>query len=162
VRSTSPTTNTIRGPTTSSRKYVTRATSGAAIRALIAAARTWGSASWPTRNRRLRLIKTTATTASSTPIRIDPTASGTGEPVSWWMPSPAAAMTTPTRAAESSANTARSVGSEVASTWSMRSRCIDSASGLACRTDRRNEVPSRTNETASTMYPMTKSLAFSG
>ena len=71
-------------------------------------------------------------------------------------------MTRPIRAAESSANTARRVGSEVASTCSIRSRCSDSASGLACRTDCRNEIPSRTNETASTTYPTTKWLAGSG
>ncbi len=39
---------------------------------------------------------------------------------------------------------------------SMRSRCIDWASGLACRTDCRKEIASRTNETASTTYPTTK------
>ena len=67
-------------------------------------------------------------------------------------------MTKPIRAAESSANTARSVGSEVTSTYSIRSRCTDSASGLAWRTDCRNEIPSRTNDTASTTYPTAKWL----
>jgi hypothetical protein len=37
-----------------------------------------------------------------------------------------------------------------------------SASELACRTDCRNEVPSRRNDTASTMYPMMKCPAGSG
>ncbi len=127
----------------------------------MAALRTRGSASWPTRNRRLRLIKMTATTASSTPIRIDPTASGTGLSVNWWRPSPAAAMTRPIRAAESSANTARRVGSEVAMMCSRRSRCNSSASGLACRIDCEKETASRTNEMASTMYPMAKFSAAS-
>ena len=44
----------------------------------------------------------------------------------------------------------------------MRSRSNDSASCLTCRTDCNNETPSRTNETASTTYPTTKSLAGSG
>ncbi len=124
----------------------------------MAAVRTRGSASWPTRNRRLRLIRTIATAASSTPTRIDPAASGTGDPVSWWAARPAAAMSRPASAAESSANTARRVGSEVARTCSMRSRSSDSASGLACRTDCRKETPSRTKETASTTYPTAKWL----
>ncbi len=71
-------------------------------------------------------------------------------------------MIKPIRAAESSANTARRVGSEVASTCSIRSRCTDSASGLAWRTDCRNEIPSNTNDTPSTMYPTAKWLAGSG
>ena len=128
----------------------------------MAAARTRESASWPIRNRRLRLIKSIATTASSAPTRIDPIASGTGEPVSSWAPRPAAAMSTPASAAESSANTARRVGSEVTRTCSMRSRCIAWASGLACRNDCRKEIASSTKETASTTYPTMKSLAGSG
>src|SRR5262252_6849044 len=71
-------------------------------------------------------------------------------------------MTKPVKAAESSANTARSVGSEVAITCSIRSRCNDSASDLACRTDWRNEIPSRTKDTASTTYPTRKCSAGSG
>ena len=62
-------------------------------------------------------------------------------------------MTRPVKAAESSANTARRVGSEVTITCSSRSRCNDSASDLACRADCRNEIPSRTKDTASTTYP---------
>jgi hypothetical protein len=128
----------------------------------MAADRTRGSASSPTRNRRLRLIRTIATTPSSTPTPIDATASGVAEPVSWCRPSPAAAMTRPVRAAESSANTARRVGSEVASTCSITSRWNVAASPLACRTDCRNEVPSSRKDAASTMYPMTKCSAGSG
>ncbi len=128
----------------------------------MAAERTRGSASSPTRNCRLRLIRTTATTPSSAPTPIDATASGVAEPVSWCRPSPPPAMTRPVRAAASSANTARRVGSEVASTCSIRSRWNESASPLACRTDCRNEVPSSRNDTASTMYPKTKCPAGSG
>ena len=96
------------------------------------------------------------------PIRMDPTASGTEEPVHSWAARPAVAMISPARAATSSANTARSVGSEVASTCSMRSRCSDVASFLACRADCRKEIASRTNEIASTIYPTMKSVAGSG
>ena len=53
-------------------------------------------------------------------------------------------------AAESSANTARSVGSLVAMTAPIRSRSISFAVGRAWRTERKNEIPSSTNETAST------------
>ena len=59
-------------------------------------------------------------------------------------------MARPMSAAESSAKTARSVGSLVAMTAPIRSRSINSAVGLACRTERKNEIPSSTNETAST------------
>lgn len=44
----------------------------------------------------------------------------------------------------------------------MRSRCIESASVLACQSPLRNETPSNTKETARTAYAMMKSLAGSG
>ena len=50
---------------------------------------------------------------SSRPTRIEPIASGTGDPVSWCSPMPAKAIRMPMSAAASSANTARRVGLEV-------------------------------------------------
>ena len=82
ARSTSATTYNCSGPTNSNRSSVTRSTSGRSNNACRVARRTRGSASCPTKNHRFRLINSTATTPSSTPIRIDPTASGTSDPVS--------------------------------------------------------------------------------
>jgi hypothetical protein len=149
VRSTSPMIETRRGPTNSRRRQVTRATPGSASSARSAAARIRGASS-PIRNSRFRSMRTVATAASRTPTRMDSMASGVAEPVSWWAPSPTAAIARPMSAAESSANTARSVGSLVAMTAPMRSRSINFAVGLAWRTDRRNKIPSSANETAST------------
>ena len=78
----------------------------------------------PTRNRRLRSMSTTATTPKRMPTRMDPIASQTPSPVSWWRPIPSVASAMPTNAAASSANTARLVGSDVSSTWPRRSRPI--------------------------------------
>ncbi|SKX89639.1 Uncharacterised protein [Mycobacteroides abscessus subsp. abscessus] len=64
---------------------------------------------------------------------------------------PAAAIASPTSAAKSSANTARSVVFDVRLT--KRSGCIDirRPPALAWRTDCMNEIPSSTAEIASTM-----------
>ena len=142
---------------------MTRSTSGSASSARTAASlQRAGPPPAPTRNRRLRSMSTIATTASSTPTRIDPIASGTGDPVTWCSPMPAVAMRMPTSAAASSKNTARTVGSEVSRTWSSRSRSCVAAARFACRDACRNEIPSSTNDTASTTYATMKSPAGSG
>ena len=60
-----------------------------------------------------RRIRKIATTASSSPTAIEPAASNSWRPVSWCSPIPEPASSSPTSAAESSKNTARSVGSDV-------------------------------------------------
>jgi len=129
---------------------VTLAISGMAISVSSAAARTRPSASSPTRNCRFRLIRAMAITASKRPIRIDPTASGVTEPVTWCAARPIAAMTRPINAAESSANTALRVGSDVAMTCSIRSRSSACATGFAWWIDLAREMPSSTKEIART------------
>ncbi|CPU65572.1 Uncharacterised protein [Mycobacteroides abscessus] len=95
-------------------------------------------------------MSTTDTTARTRPTTIDPTASGTGDPVSWWARTPPNATTRPISAAASSAYTARSVGSDVTSTWCRVSRSAACASARACRRARRNDTPSSTNARART------------
>ena len=110
----------------------------------------------------MRLISTTATTASSTPTRIDPIASGVAEPVSWCAARPAAAIDQPDQRGGVLGEHGPQGG------VGRRQHVLDEvpyaalASARACRTDCRNENPSSTNDTASTTYPMTKSLAGSG
>ena len=65
---------------------------------------------------------------------------------------PANAMTRPMSAAESSANTARSVGLEVLRMCSTVLVPRSLASLCAWRYDWRKETPSKTNDTASTPY----------
>ena len=95
-------------------------------------------------------MSTTATTASSTPTRIEPTASGTGEPVTWCSAMPTVAMRMPTSAAASSKNTARTVGSDVSSTCSSTSRSCRAAARFTWRDACTNEIPSSTAETPRT------------
>ena len=73
----------------------------------------------------MRLISTTAITASSTPTAMEPMASGVGEPVIWCRKMPVKAISRPISAAASSKKTARRVGLEVVSTyakWRRRKR----------------------------------------
>ena len=76
------------------------------------------------------------------------------EPVIWCKPIPAAASTIPINAAASSANTARTVGSEVSMAWLRMSRWKLRASLRSCRTAWNSEIDSSTNAMASTMYAM--------
>ena len=133
-------------------RYPTLETPAMLDKRLRAASSSIGDASMPTRNRRLRSISTTATTASSTPTRIEPIASGVGEPVIWCSATPPPAMRMPISAAASSANTALNVGSDVCSAWSSRSRSIDCASRPTCRNAWANDTPSSTNAMPSTAY----------
>ncbi len=61
----------------------------------------------------LRPMRNSATPPSKTPTRIEPIASQTAFPVSWWARMPQAAITMPISAERSSANTARSIGFDV-------------------------------------------------
>ena len=67
-------------------------------------------------------------TPRSMPTKMEPRASGMGEPVTWCNRTPTNAMTRPISAAASSANTARVVGSDVLSAWVMTSRFTADAS----------------------------------
>jgi hypothetical protein len=77
---------------------VVRWSKAAVSRLVRAAAQIIGSTASPTRKHRLRSIRTTEVTASSSPTSIDPTASGTDEPVTWCRATPAEAAAGVSRA----------------------------------------------------------------
>jgi len=107
-----------------------------------------GRAPAPISSARKLLPSLYATKTRSTPTASAAAASQAALPVSWWSPTPIAAITTPITATVSSATTVLAVGSVVSRTNARHGTLRSRASPRVWRTARSSEMPSATNAKA--------------